>query len=344
MAIRGIFERPPHSRTWWISYCDVEGKRHREKVGPRSAALDRLARRRMEVKDGRFIPPKKGASLTFRELSHAAMAQKKLRLAPLSFETDMMRLGKLLPLIGNVPADRLTPARVEETLGILRLSVSPSTANRYHSLLSSIYAFAVKSARMSTNPLASVKRYRENSSKLRWLNRKEEKSLRTAIKADRGEGATHEAEFDLALNTGMRRGEQFFLEWRDCDLKRGKLTVKGKTGVRHVEANRKARAALRRLHKISGARKYVSPDARDGIKRDARRWLEHAVKGAGIDHFRWHDLRHTFASRLVMAGVDVPSVQKLLGHKSITMTMRYAHLAAGHLQAAVEKLNEEAPA
>src|SRR3984957_4512889 len=134
MAIRGIFERPPRSRTWWISYCDVEGKRHREKIGRRSAALDALARRRVEVKDGRFIPPKKGARLTFRELATAAMVQKKLRLAPLSYETDIIRLGKLLPLIGNVPADRLTPARVEETLATLRASVSPSTANRYHSL------------------------------------------------------------------------------------------------------------------------------------------------------------------------------------------------------------------
>jgi site-specific recombinase XerD len=197
---------------------------------------------------------------------------------------------------------------------------------------------------MSTNPLASVKRYRENASKLRWLNRKEEKAVRKAIRTDAASGAAHEAEFDLALNTGMRRGEQFFLEWRDCDLKRGKLTVKGKTGVRPIEANRNARAALRRLHKISGAGKYVSPDASDDVKRDARRWLEHAVKDAGIDHFRWHDLRHTFASRLVMAGVDIRTVQELLGHKSITMTMRYAHLAPSHLRAAVEKMNEEAPA
>ena len=350
MAIRGIFERPPRSRTWWISYCDVEGKRHREKIGRRSAALDALARRRMEVKDGRFIPPKKRASLTFRELSHAAMAQKKLRLAPLSYETDMMRLGKLLPLIGFVPADRLTPARVEETLVSLRASVSPSAANRYHSLLSSIFAFAVKSGRMSRNPLARVKRYRENAHKLRWLKPEEEVALRGAILAPQKklfsapECSRHEAEFDLALHTGMRRGEQFFLEWKDCDLKRGMLTVKGKTGIRPVEANRSAVTALGRLQGSSGKGKYVCPDAKDGMRCDARRWLEQAVKDAGIDHFRWHDLRHTFASRLVMRGVDIRTVQELLGHKSITTTMRYAHLAADHRQAAVEKMNEEVPA
>ena len=67
-------------------------------------------------------------------------------------------------------------------------------------------------------------------------------------------------------------------------------------------------------------------------------------KAADIENFTWHDLRHTFASRLVMAGADLSSVQKLLGHKSILMTMRYAHLAPGHLQDAVEKLAAAAPA
>src|SRR5579872_4053846 len=122
--IPGIFERPPKSGTWWISYHDSEGKRHRERVGRRSMALDAVSRRRTEVREGRFIPPNKGARLTFRELAHAAMAQKKLRLAPASYETDKMRLAKLISLIGNVPADRLTPDRIEETLATLRSGVS----------------------------------------------------------------------------------------------------------------------------------------------------------------------------------------------------------------------------
>jgi len=68
------------------------------------------------------------------------------------------------------------------------------------------------------------------------------------------------------------------------------------------------------------------------------RWFEDAVKEAHITDFRWHDLRHTFASRLVMAGVDLRTVQELMGHKSIQMTCRYAHLAPTHQLAAVERL------
>jgi site-specific recombinase XerD len=333
MAIRGIFERPPRSRVWWISYCDGEGKRHREKIGSRSAALDALGRRRLEVKEGRYIPPRAGARLTFRDLAIAAMQQKKLRLAPASYETDTLRLKQLLPLIGNLPADRLTPARIEETLAHFRRTVSSSTVNRFHALISSIYKFAEHAGRIASNPAKKVKRYKENESRIRWLRPEEEAAIRDALVAD-----AHEYEFDLALHTGMRRGEQFGLQWKDVDLERGILTVRGKTGRRHVVANSQAKAALRKLHKLTSDKSHVSPDAGAGVKRDWRRWLEDAAKKAGVKDFHWHDLRHTFASRLVMGGADIRTVQELLGHKNITMTMKYAHLAPDHRLAAAEKM------
>jgi integrase len=336
---RGIFQRPPRSGIYWISYFDAEGKRHREKIGPqRAAAVDALSQRRREVKEGRYIPPRAGSRITFRELASAAMAQKKLRLAPLSYETDRLRLEQLLPLIGNAPADRLTPNRLEEILArlISMKASSGSTANRYRSLLSSIFSFAVRSGKMTTNPVSRVKRFRENESRLRWLKPDEEKALREAIDSD-----LNRAEFDLALHTGMRRGEQFDLQWKDVDLERGNLTVRGKTGRRHVVANSSAIAALRKLQEATGSTNYVCQrDAEQ--KRDLRTWFERARDKAGIEDFRFHDIRHTFASRLVMAGVDIRTVQELLGHKSIVMTMRYAHLAQDHRQSAVEKMAEAA--
>jgi hypothetical protein len=72
--------------------------------------------------------------------------------------------------------------------------------------------------------------------------------------------------------------------------------------------------------------------------RTPRQWFEEALEEAKISNFRWHDLRHTFASRLVMAGVDLRTVQQLMGHKTISMTVRYAHLAPEHQLAAVQKL------
>lgn len=335
-TVRGIFERPPHSGVWWISYSDAEGKRHREKIGRRAAAIDAVSRRRLEVEQGRFIPPRSGARLTFRDLATAALAQKKLLLAPLSYQSDLSRLTKLYPLIGNVPADCLTAARIAETLAYLKASVSGSTVNRYRSVISSVYSFAIRAGKMATNPVSRVKRFRENASRLNWLKPEQEKAIRETIDTNR-----HEAEFSLVLNTGMRRGENWNLVWRDVDLEHGNLTVHGKTGRRHIPANASAIEALRQLQKISGDDEFVCPDrntAKD-VARDWRKWFEEAVDKAGIDNFRFHDLRHTFASRLVMKGVDIRTVQELMGHKSINVTMKYSHLADDHRKAAVEKID-----
>jgi integrase len=217
----------------------------------------------------------------------------------------------------------------------LKQTVGNSTVNRFHALISSIYKFAVHAGRIAINPAKNVKRYKENESRIRWLRQGEEMAVRKQFVAN-----AHEWEFDLALNTGMRRGEQFFLEWKNVDFENKVLIVKGKTGRRDVVLNSDAVAALLKLKTITVGNKYVCPDARDGMKRDSRRWLEDALERAVVQDFHWHDLRHTFASRLIMKGVDIRTVQTLMGHKSITMTMKYAHLAQDHRQAAVEKMNQ----
>ena len=133
--------------------------------------------------------------------------------------------------------------------------------------------------------------------------------------------------------TGMRQGEQFTREWGDIDLDAGTIRLQiSKNGKgRFVHLNSRALAALRMLHAQSiGAGRVFS-----NLK---PRWFTDAVRAAKLQDFTWHDLRHTFASRLVMAGVDIRTVQELMGHRSITMTMRYAHLSPQHRTGALEKL------
>jgi site-specific recombinase XerD len=338
MKISGIFERPPDSGVHWISYTDTDGNRRREKAGKLSAALDLLGQRKAQVRKNEFIPPRQKRVWTFQRLATEAIKNKALRLAPITIETDTSRLTKLIPLLGHVRFDRVTPQRVEETVGTLRRSgLSSSTCNRYRSFISSVFSYAMDSDRVAANPCKRVKRFKENDPRVRWLRPEEEARIRKAFVA-----WAHEWEFDLALYTGMRRGEQFGLQWKDCDLDRGILTVKGKTGRRHIVANEDAVAALRKLHKLTGEKEFVCPDANDQLmKRDGRRWLKVAADAANVKDFHWHDLRHTFASRLVMAGVDIRTVQELLGHKSIVMTMRYAHLSSDHRQKAAAKMKSE---
>jgi site-specific recombinase XerD len=333
----GVFERPPHSGVWWVSYRDGAGDRHREKVGGRDAALVAVAERRSQVLEGRYVPPQtRRRTMTFRTLASEAMEHRKLRLRPRSYDTDVSRLGMLLPLMGGMATGAVTAAETDRVLDGLRTrGLAGSTANRYRSLLSAIFAYGARTGRIPSNPLQLAKRFRESEGRVRYLLQSEEKKLRAVIRAN---CPRREAELDLALYTGMRRGEQFTLAWRDVDLERGILTVRGKTGMRHIVLNSKARSAIKGLAQRRKGAAFVCPEAKSGEQRDWRRWFEGAVQAAGIEDFHWHDLRHTFASRLVMKGVDIRTVQELMGHRSIVTTMRYAHLSPDHRQAAAEKI------
>jgi len=128
----------------------------------------------------------------------------------------------------------------------------------------------------------------------------------------------HLPEFEVALMTGMRQGEQFTREWNDVDLGAGTIRLQiSKNGkCRFVRLNSRALASVRMLHGLSiGAGRVFFINKKP-------RWFTDAAREAGLLDFTWHDLRHTFASRLVMAGVDIRRVEELMGHKSITMTMR----------------------
>lgn len=138
----------------------------------------------------------------------------------------------------------------------------------------------------------------------------------------------------------MRRNEQYRLRWEQVNLEVGIITIlDSKNGERrHVPMNSEARRALTYFFEKRDDSGYVVPGTTDVRGRDWQRWFEQAVKRAGIKDFCWHDLRHTFASRLAMAGVPLRTIGELLGHKTLAMTMRYAHLAPAHLRDAVECL------
>lgn len=148
----------------------------------------------------------------------------------------------------------------------------------------------------------------------------------------------------VSLNTGIRRGSLFRLEWRDVNLDSRMLTIRGETAksgkTYYVPLNDQAHGALRMWREQSPENGLVFPspgDPETPFNNCNTAW-EHVLRMAGIDHFRWHDMRHTFASRLVMAGVDLNVVRELMGHASLAMTIRYAHLAPETKRAAVDRL------
>jgi integrase len=200
----------------------------------------------------------------------------------------------------------------------------------------------LRSGKVKENPARLVPHQAERNGRVRFLSPEEEHRLRNIISELFPE---HLAELELALHTGLRRSEQYCARWSEVDFERRVLTVPfdkpGRTS--HVPLNDCALHALTDL-----CRRAVNSGLVCGGLRSPRSWFERALAAARIRDFHRHDLRHTFASRLVMSGADLRTVAELLRDSSLAMVMRYAHLAPDHRLAAVERMenvfNREAAA
>jgi integrase len=243
---------------------------------------------------------------------------------------------------------------------------SASTVLRDLFTLSSVLTRAVKTGELTENPVRRVDKPRvDRRGKVRFLDQVEETRLRDALKARDEERQKQRAVANsrrqtrhervlpqllhfgdhltpavlLSVNTGLRRSEVLKLRWTSVDFNRRLLTVEGRNAksrqTRHVPLNEEALSVLRRWREQSGTGMRVFHVA-TGFQ---AAW-EKILKRAGISNFRWHDLRHHFASRLVQQGVPLNTVRDLLGHSTVGMSLRYAHLAPDQRREAVAKLND----
>lgn len=329
---RGVFEKVSGSGQWWICYWDAHGRKRREKVGTKSNAIALYRKRKTEAFEGKKLPEKlRRASVSFAGIAKDALAYSKNHNAATSYRCDAGRMEIVLGWFRGYPAESITAQDIERQFQ--KQEWTPATANRYRALLSLTYRLAIRSGTVKENPARLVSHRLEDNVRIRFLSPDEETALRDAIKVKYSE---HMPEFDLALNTGLRLSEQYGLQWEHVLLPQRIATIpRSKNGsMRHVPLNQAAVRALETLHKRYPASVFVC-----GGTREPRRWFVPVLKDAKVANFSWHCLRHTFASRLVMAGVDLRTVQELLGHKTIAMTVRYSHLAPKHTLAAVERLD-----
>ena len=333
---RGIYEKVRGTGIWWVRYADANGKIRREKTGNKSAAIKLYYKRKTEVLEGKKLPEKlRARKVSFAELGKDALEYSKAHKR--SYRDDEVRMARLREWLGQRPAESVSPQEIERWLLAKAEDLKPATLNRYRALLSLVYRLAMQNGKVQSNPARLVRQRKEENGRIRFLSTEEELALRAAIRKDY---LNREAELDLALNTGLRRSEQFGLTWDGVDFERRVLTVlRSKNGeARHIPLNDAAILALRSVEAYKNGSPYVFL-ASDGTRLCSPRfWFSAAVEAAGLKDFTWHCLRHTFASRLVMAGVDLRTVQELMGHKTIQMTVRYAHLAPQHRLAAVQRL------
>lgn len=335
--LRGVFERVPGSEVWWICYFDAAGKKRREKAGTRGNAVDLYRKRKTEVLQGKKLPEKlRAKAVPFSVLADDALEHS--RAHKLSHKHDTYRMTKLKADFNDRPAEALSPLDIERWIASHE-DWKPATCNRYRALLSLVYRLGIQNGKVAVNPARLVRHRRESNGRIRWLLPEEETKLRKVIES---QYSIHLQELEVALNTGLRRSEQYSLTWECVDLERKLLMIpRTKNGeTRYVPLNSAALNALQDLRTRSDGTGRVFMSPQGARLSGPRQWFGRAVQAAGVKDFTWHCLRHTFASRLVMAGVDLRTVQELMGHKTISMTCRYAHLAPSHKLAAVERLTE----
>jgi len=229
------------------------------------------------------------------------------------------------------------PLMVEKFKAERVTQVLPSSTNRCLACLKSMFSKAILWGKFSdNNPAAKVKFFKESSGRLRFLEKEEITRLLSVC------NKYLKSIIIVAINTGIRKGKILNLKWRDIDFKREVLFLYDtKNGdKREVPLNEQVKTVLIETSKHPES-EYVFCKKDGTLYGDIKKPFSTALKRVKITDFKFHDLRHTFASQLVMAGVDLNTVRELLGHKSIKMTLRYAHLSPSHKKRAVDLLDNQ---
>lgn len=217
------------------------------------------------------------------------------------------------------------------------IKVKDSTINRHLTTISKMFSLCINQDLISKNPCKLAGKYRENNYKIRYLTSEEEERLFNAI--------TPESEYlrpiiITALQTGMRKSEILSLKWSQVDFRQGFIDVlKSKSGKeRKIPISSKLDKVLRTLYAVSDS-DYVFINPVTSLPYvDIKKSFNSLINRAGIVNFRFHDLRHTVATRMVESNIDLVVVQEILGHAKIETTMRYAHPVPERKKLAVECL------
>lgn len=340
---RGIYEKVSGSKIYWIRYTDVGGNERREKCGNITSAKSRLAIRHSEKTQGLHINPPR--TILFGTLIDDAIAYAKSENDSYAARDLKYKMERIRGRFANTPASKITKSTIIEWLeneSDKRLW-SPASRNRYQAAWSLIFRVAIDNKKAKDNPASGIKRKREDNQRTRYLTPEEELRLARAIEE---RFPSYVPVFILALHTGMRASELLRSQVGDYDASTGMFKVrqqKVRTAptFRYVPATPIAVMAYTRLAagKQPGAslcskqQRHADPDLNE-----TRYWFDPCVQEAGLVDFLWHDLRHTFASRLVMGGVPLAAVAQYMGHQSITMTTRYSHMSPDTHSKAVDTM------
>lgn len=300
-----------------------------------------------QIKENTYFPTLQAQRHTLNELLDLYI--QKLRHEPNPQQTTILELKLWGELIGDFNLAQITPAKIRSTLEIIENTKTPagknksaSTVNRHLSVLSSALTFAKKELGwIQSNPAFNVSKMPEPQGRIRYLSEDERNRLLDAIK--KVSNPFLYPAVMVAISTGARRGEILSLRWADVDLNKGWAVLqKTKNGDRRgIPIRGKALDAMRDLYEHRQSDIFVFPNTTNSGPFDIRRSWEKAIKQAGIENFRFHDLRHTCASYLMMNGCSLGEIADVLGHKTLQMVKRYSHISDNHKSNVIENMNNK---
>lgn len=327
-------------KSWYYDFVH-KGQRYTGSFGPvsRTVAKEEEHRKKTEVIEGRLNPAKARKSPRFETFAAEYLDWMKANRKPLTVDRVGQTLERLKTFFGPKKLSDLTPWHVEQFKKARKEEgKAPGTVNLELSVLKALLYKAQEWGKLAEHPGKNVKLLKNPQRKTRFLSEEEEARLLAAC------SSALRRVVQVGLLTGFRRQELASLRPEDVDLERDTVSVAAcyaKNGEsRTLPAGPRLKLVLREAFACRGdaatvlVNEHGRPWAVDTLSACFRETCERAPIGSLGPHV----LRHTFASRLVMAGVDLRTVQELMGHKDINMTLRYAHLSPDHKRAAIETL------
>jgi integrase len=325
---------------WWtcIRHNGIKIQKSLE-TSDRKLAQAIEAKIRTEIVEGKYYEKLAGNNKTFIDMMDKFMKEHAPKVSNKTQTSYTTSLNHLIPFFGESSLLSISPKMISR-YKVLRKDegAKPASVNLELSMLSKAFSLAVREWEwLRDNPVSRVQKDKENNERDRWLSKDEE----TVILNNCPEWLRDILVFDL--NTGLRQDELLSLEWSRVNLLRKTILItktkndKPKT----VPLNKIALDVINRRSKVRSIKNNFVFFNRNGKKISAnnlRVAFYIVMRKAGIKDFRFHDLRHTFATRLAQAGVDLYKISKLLGHKDIKMTQRYAHHCPDSLRDGVEIL------
>jgi integrase len=278
--------------------------------------------------------------ITFAELGETYL-QNYAKSNKKSWKDDEYRINaNLKPFFGDMLLKDVTPLKIENyRTARLESPVTKSTVNREITIMKRMFNLAIDWNFADVNPVLKIKLFSEmDTQKERILTEEEEAKLLLASPD------YLRPIIVMALNTGMRRGEILNLKWNQVDLRNRQIRVEqtksGKTRI--IPINDVLLQELLNVKAANGQSEHVFPNPKTGLPyTDVKKSFKKACGKVGIEDLRFHDLRHTFATRLLVSGVDIVTVRDLLGHFSVRITQRYIHSNQDQKREAVQKLSRK---